>query len=169
VSPSLKYSFSALPLTLTKGSTTMARARTGLTSRRDGSFSAARAPAPSASAAATTAHARRRDGRIVRTGADGMPSARSSSARTAMSAVSTSAASRGRLVGSFSSIRPTSDPSAPLPGTASTGAFLAERTPFPRAPGNGSSRASIWKSITPSEYTSVLSSSGAPRHCSGAM
>ena len=62
-------------------------------------------------------------------------------------------------------------PSAGASGTSSAGAGRgAGRPPCRRPPpGRAASPASIRWSITPSAKTSVRSSSGAPRHCSGAM
>ena len=62
------------------------------------------------------------EGRRVRTWALPVEGSRSSSRWNAVNAESTSPASRGRFTGSFSSIRPTSSPSAGASGTSSPGA-----------------------------------------------
>ena len=107
--------------------------------------------------------------RTARTDSESLAGWVRSASSMGRSAARTAEPSRGRLVGAFSSIRPTSSSSPGAPGTSSLGASAGPDDQRPPSSGNGYSADSIRYRMTPSAKTSVRSSSGASAHCSGAM
>ncbi len=168
--PSAKYSSSRCGLMSRKGRTAM-EAGGGAGNSHPGrlaSSSPSRSPSASEAAAMVAISGVRRRLFLAGGPPDGCGEA-PCSARRAARTVRTWAASLGRRTGSFSSIRAMSSASAGTAGTSMAGAFREETSALGRSEGNGSSSASMRYRITPSANTSVRSSSGAPRHCSGAM